>query len=314
MATAISTSVVNATEFLRDLIAFAVANAGFSDETTGAVTSTGYEIFNLEKTVDGVTASYTFYDKDSYSAGTLPQRDIECSMIVPGQETTSQLRLTRMSLFGVSSSYKGYWFFTEGTCVHAVLEIVPGVFNHISFGNITKFGSWTGGSYIDAGVFNSYGSTSGITWYIPLDGSANFNSTSISNTSPPFAGLTWYSAATYSGVIHANIGVNDVHQIGNRSATRRAFMFSDGSAFKTRTNGATLRAPLTPSYVRLRNSANNMYHLAGSIPGVRAVNIQLINPAEVVNTNWRVFPLVAKVADRNEYPPTGSYALAYEIT
>lgn len=315
MATAISTSVVSATEFLRDFVAFAVANAAFVDQSTGAVTSQGYEIFNLDKTVDGVTASYIFSDNDSYTLyNPLMQRHMECSMSIPGQATAASSRRTFMSLFGVDSAFEGYWFFTEGTCVHAVLEIVPGIFNHMSIGNITKHGTFTGGAYVDAGYYVTYGSSSGIGFYRELDGSQNLNSSTYNQTSAPFAGSDWYSTSNYCGVIHADLGINDTYQIGDQQTTRRAFMFSDRSAFKTRTNGATLRAPLTPSYVRLRNSANNMFHLAGSIPGVRAVNMELINPTEVVNTNWRVFPLIAKVADRNAYPPTGNYALAYEIT
>lgn len=50
---------------------------------------------------------------------------------------------------GSNGPFTSYHLFSPGTTqyIHAILEASPGVFHHMSFGQINKVGTWTGGSY-----------------------------------------------------------------------------------------------------------------------------------------------------------------------
>ena len=299
MATSVSTSVVNLSEFYRDLVAFAVANAGFTDATTGSTTVQGHEIFQMTKTVGGHTPLWTFEDIDSTATH---HKNSKVVMTVPGSVSSLP---SYISTFGINGPFEGYWFFTEGTCVHAVLEILPGIYNHLSFGNVAKAGVWEGGAYLVTGY---YGSTThiggGVYWF----------SNTASSYCTPFGGDE--SSVPHSNKVHVVVdGKNTIYRSGNTGVAERITFFNrDTNSHPIRTNQATLRAPLTPSYVRAKNQISGLRQLIGMIPGVCAVDMEFIIPEEVVNTNWRAFPLVSIAGNRVISPDTGFGGLAYEIT
>ena len=299
MPTAISTSVINLSEFFRDLMAFSVANAGFTDTTDGSTNSFGLEIFTLTKTVEGQAATYTFEDNDNASA---VHRFPRINMSIAGVPVLSE---GIFSLFATGAAFEGYWFFTEGTAVHAVLEILPGIFNHLSFGNLEKYGVYTGGSYLTSGSYTSSTFVGSVIRY-------SINANGGNAASYPFGGSE--ANTSFAGRVHVNVAGSNVIALIGREAANRVTMFSDPTTFISRTNQATLRAPLGPAYVRARNPITGLDHIIGVIPGVRSVNLELIQEGEVVNTNWRCFPVVAKRGDATQSIVTGDLGLAYEIT
>jgi len=67
-----------------------------------------------------------------------------------GSPIVSQRRLSR-----VGNAFQNYWIFAGTTFCHVVLEYLPGLYRHLSFGILEKMGTWTGGEYAAGHVWET---------------------------------------------------------------------------------------------------------------------------------------------------------------
>lgn len=320
------------TDFFIQLRAFATSNAGFSNNGTSTINgntvhsvSKGGIYWNFEEgaSLFTLSAGFTFNYARMRMTYSLPNDVDGFNQSFP----TGQPRYTAFGTNASTGPFTGHTFYTEGTAVHAVLEVFPNVFQHLSFGSIEKSGAWAGGEYLTA---SSYARGSG--------GVLGFESNSSQH---PFADSYGtghavgtagnFNASVYSFVRYVQSGTNNddfapLANVLNNQVCRMSGVMDLSSDLnimhnqlvRNSPNQANLRSALFPMYVRLRDYTANSpatldaYFIAGTVPGVRVCNVRELNPHEIVNTDWQVFPIIQKDGDDTVAPISGEGGFAYQ--
>lgn len=307
-------------DVISQICAFAVANAGFTDN--GTTTVSGYTVRRISK--GGIYWSFR-PDQSNIGAAGISLYHIFCRMsynITSGATPTSgngQREWTAMSCWNFPGPYPTLYLFTEGNAVHAVLELTTRVFNHISFGKIIKTDTFTGGEYICANFCNYRSSNlyqfdNSYTYTFNCgDGDAVGTNTGSPNTNAGYAqylrsvkttGQTGYEPDFCEyGYYRNNQAV-----IGSGIGGICARLFDDTP------NVATMRSVLLPQYVFVRNDSTGLKRISGYIPDVRLVPMTYLDPGEIILNDWQVFPFIAKESNNSNYPGSGKYGLAYKRT
>lgn len=218
----------------------------------------------------------------------------------------------------------GYHLFSQGDRVHCVVERATNVFLHMSFGQIEKAGNWAGGAYVTGACWSDaiYPGTTG-----------KFPWTDYPH-SRPFESITGYTAgANINGVFYSARGhmrtdydtykTMELTTGSYRSSTdlNCGFCSSWGYGFELLTDSPNMfnnRAALVPIQFTLQSEplANNEQNTSrlqmGQVTDVAAVNMALINPKDIINNDWMVFPISQKNGDGITYVNSGNYGLAYK--
>lgn len=322
-------------DFFTQLQAFATSNAGFTNN--GSVSVNGNTVHRLAKA--GI--HWCFEETITRTLQPTPllvenfaRMRMTYTEVTPGtgldQDTpTGQPRFTCFGTFANAGPYTGHIFYTDGSAVHAALEVFPNVFQHLSFGSITKFGTWTGGEYLTAGSYQRI--TSNTRQYTTSDTQLPFTDIQGQGHSPgggsgftsDCAGFVRQEQTGTSEDDFAPMGIlpinNQRARMGNLvvpSANQTNSIFS--ALLFDSPNQGNLRSALFPMYVRLRDyNANtpaslDAYFIAGVVPGVRMCNVAQFNAKEIVNTNWQTYPVVQKFGDSDVAPVSGDLGFAYE--
>lgn len=308
-------------DVISQICAFAVANAGFTDQGTTVVSS---------RTVRRISKGGIYWsfrsDQSNIGEAGLSLYHIFARMsynITSGATPTSgngQRDWTAMSLWNFPGPYPTLYLFTEGNAVHAVLELTTRVFNHISFGSIIKTDTFTGGEYICSNFCNyrnnnlyqfnnSYtytfncgdGDSVGTNYGNPNSHTGGYNqflrsvkTTGQTGYEPDFCEYGYYR--------------NNQAVIGSGIGGICARLFDDTP------NVATMRSVLLPQYVFVRNDSTGLKQISGYIPDVRLVPMTYLDPGEIILNDWQVFPFIAKESNNSNYPGSGKYGLAYKRT
>lgn len=304
------------------IAAFAVANAGFVDN--GDITVNGQQIKRLSKGgiyyyfgPFAISRGYSVYNL-VYKLGLalLPVFPFMDASVNPNGICQGQMEFGYMSGFAFAGPYPNLYLFTEGTCVHACVELTNGIFNHFSFGKITKTDTFTGGEYMTAGNYNGANSTP-LQWY-PPNSSQNvtpFNSFSggagqggsgyVLRRPPagafndqrdfaPFGGVQGYYDGTLQGARGSIAeGIND-------------------RLLRDSPNQGTLRSVMLNNYIFLYDPVSKLYRSAGYIPNMRAINMQSLDLAEVIYTDWQVFPVTQRNGSSSNAPNSVEMGIAYQ--
>lgn len=272
------------------------------------IASNGVALVGLRSTVSGPGANflYLFDGQGPYSSG------IEGSL--NGESGAGSL-YTNSSVININGcGVKGFqqligpfpnlYMFSNsaGDYIHIVLEWSTGKFRHMTFGNLTKFGTWPGGggSYYCGSVWtqSGLGTTQGVfisfpnstSSTVPFDNAA----TGLGN------GWCWtvnYSNGTDSWIANENDTI--VGAVQRRKAvgsTRGGF----GHMFKDIQESLyTGLIPLAPIMVGAVNQANTPDTVAwiGQVPDMRLVNVTHLAPAQefsIGSDTWKCFPMAAK--------------------
>jgi hypothetical protein len=339
-ATGTATSIDN---LLSQFLAFAVANAGFTAQST--VQSSAGSGSNNIRTVSRGGVHYTFFDNPYVlnASGTF-QNQVCCYMsygvptagvninsqsLAPTTLTaTGQGAFTHMGKYGNNGPFLQHWFYTDGTYgVHCVVELATGVFGHISFGSLLKYGgAWAGGEYISAGTAGTttggYGQfLPGPTGYdevcVPFQGQLNgvvdacgtYVRIATAGVTADFMRLanTVLTTVTGNGYMSVNNSLGYSNYISNHSHPIGRLLGRSPSA-------STWRTSMWPMlFFRGTTTPTDGYYVAGRIPNVCVMMMtdDMLNKA-VINTDWRVFPLYARGVTRTPSNPiSGNYAIAY---
>ena len=303
MAILISTTVPNLTTVMTGLINFCVANVGFTNQ--GTTTSGGITIRRMSKSIGGQTIHYSFWEPTFVDNN---RHGFDCKMGTSLATTTSistgeQAQFTPISTFGSAGPFEGYWIFSDSNNRSAkmVLEVSPGVYNHIMLGEINKAFNFDGGAFLTGGFYQS--STNQV---VRID-LTNFTSTDID---VPLSGFS------FAGRSFIRKGTNFLRMGGStsRQGNDLAKGPTHGGFYTVRTNRATSRALLFPTWIMLRDPATSLFEYGGDVDGVRLIDLELINSESIVLSDWRVFPLVHKGGTGTvNYPATNNLGIAYEI-
>lgn len=291
-----------------DLVAkittFASTVAGF---TISSYNDGTYDIIRLTK--NGM--SYRFIDGYFILSG---QNYISCYMSAESSDTPWRTEATRTFnpcrfwLSETTGPYVRYWCFTEPTqqVVHTVVELQPGVYNHLSFGVMDKAGSYTGGEYMVSG------------WYLSKTGSnpVVYRSYIYFTHTVPFGSHN--ASSSHRNYVHNDIGAGGSANFASTSgevSSQRAYMGGRNGITNylslTGVSAIAHRTPLIPIYCFLLETNDDLYWPAGVIPGVTECRLDILNPQEITNDDWQVFPLCEKDGNEQNGPNTEKFGLAY---
>ncbi len=316
MAYTTSTSVATLDIFITAVTSFAVSYAGFTSE--GNFTDSGTKVTIISK--GGYYWSfYQITHRGVYvSSNDFLSIDFRITFAKPttlAEVTTNAgpLAQTRSTVFkNTTGPYTKYYLYTEGTCVHCVLEVYSGIFSHLSFGSITKLGTWTGGQYTTGtgAYYWNGGFVSGLTnWNsLPFNGNAS---------------STYYEGGTVPGYVRringtANGDETDFARIGGLLQNDQQAKMNVASDMLTgihanSPNQFNLRSPAFPMYTRIWNSTKASYGLQGYVPDVSAINIENIASGATIETEWQAFPVIQRTTGDSALAPiTDNYGLMYK--
>lgn len=204
---------------------------------------------------------------------------------------TSPAKTAVMDLGGATGPYTAYHFFVgdeDGNPhVHAVLEITAGVFRHLSFGQLVKSGTYTGGTYVE-----------GMNW----------------NISSSFAGSI--DTALHHVIGDANSGhVNASHmRVDYDSKSNNWQDITGGSWTADKVKGSVrsegIYGPLIAAQNMKWNARTPLYKIEyfaarpssmwsplGRIPNMRQLNLRSIAPGDEITIGgdtWKCFPFVQR--------------------
>lgn len=211
--------------------------------------------------------------------------------------------------------YGNVFLFASGTpaeYIHVVIEIAGGIFRHLSFGELVKSGSFTGGTYFDAiswntstnfandwsnsfhhRLFDGYSLSNGNRGGVrcDVDGNANYFA--------PFALPSAYATPTASGGMHTNGLITNADQ-----SSRNVDGFYSRS-INTWSGINSIKG------VRIRVYRGSGYHSEiGEVPGMRFLNMSRLQVGDeftIGPDTWKVFPWIRKGSG----PITDQYSLEF---
>jgi hypothetical protein len=222
---------------------------------------------------------------------------------ITGTVTTDR----RISDIG-NGPYPNYYFFESHATqsyFHAVLEFSPGIYRAVSAGELSKFGTWTGGEFCAATVWDK----NGVTLVDPdhnvlMDG---FTPTVGNSCSVHVEGLPGYSGTTKWGLVN-----NGAAQGNDRAGNPRRRLgggFRDGwmtnamdGQVANPNNGFISMWPIT-IYDFHDPGAADEWRMLGIVPDLRVLNGKFLQPAEelvVGSDTWKVFPWCRKSSSAND--------------
>ena len=156
-------AVASLDEFLEAIMAFAVANAGFTRETNIPISdgsNTADTLYALRRNTDG-QLWWGFRVQTNNGETLFPNSTIR-SRLMTVRPTVANFnpsnsgvvlpngarRVLAVGAFNLAPPFTGYTLYSDGNNVFAILEIRAGIFTHLAFGNITKAISFQGGEYV----------------------------------------------------------------------------------------------------------------------------------------------------------------------
>lgn len=206
----------------------------------------------------------------------------------------------------------GYHFFSDGACIHVVVELVTNVFQHFSFGEIEKVGNWVGGAYVSSN-----------TWHTSTS-SGNLHSWNDFRHVRLFDSLANYGGFSNKGHIRAEYlnAATSTFSAGSGSALTSGANVAKCSPWdwgyeliQDSPNAFNTRAAIVPVEIVIASEYQDFtpahWLQLGHIPTAAAINIRNLNPKETVNNDWMVFPLCQKNGPGTSYVNSGNIGMAY---
>lgn len=302
------TSVPTLQVFMDTLLDFAVLHGGFSQH---AVTADFIRILKKDNIF------YSFRVSSYYQAGTIRVIEGRLSTVAPTNAATYLTSLgcrsaSQMATWFSNGPFVSYYLFQTEGAVHGVLEVFPGVFTHISLGKIRTVGGFLGGHYISANN-TAYKYAVGTTY--PFYFYSGYNS-------PIFDGgmSAWTAVATYPSnhptwmynPVGATLEVDNYAPASSSPVgNQRARMVVGAGMYDTLITRFGVaqhnnRAPILPIYVRLYDPVSTSDRFVGEVPGAGFLNGKYIEPGEIVDGDWQVFPCTARETSPNNQVYEGS--------
>lgn len=198
----------------------------------------------------------------------------------------------------------GYHLFADEHAVNAAVEVATNVFVHFNFGSVRKNGNWVGGEFVTG--LNQGGAS---IWTTQAAG-VPFGAISIGSTN---------NQASLRGHVRCELSPTAVSLIDGSTLSSSKAYFTGlapncGRILLSRSpNAMNGRAVLVPiNLVHGANDANGPYYQLGFVPNACFVNMRDINPKEMVNNDWMVFPMSQKNGPGSPYLNSENIGLAYK--
>lgn len=316
-------------DLLDKMVDFAVANAGFTEITQIGGTGKQSDMYILQK---GSIYWWFLGDSTTLSGygtnGWIDARMMNTTPTLSNLRNTSYAQYydTRAQLWNrYNGPYTNYFFYSNGGSVQVVVEVTPLVFSHLSFGVVDKFGTWTGGEFLTGSYMGTSGwYVSGGYWYddIALYGSNPFAEKDIQHSSTRGPGYVYYPQGSYGD--YRDWAPLTTYVVNNQQAKFGApheiptstYQILDNSLVDVllycSPNTFNSRAGLFPTYLQLYEASSQRYQLLGHVENAKVLNMELLDPKEVVELEWDVYPIFQKAGDSAVATVSGNIALAYK--
>lgn len=270
------------TDLMDDLVAFAVANAGYVEQAN--YTASTFDYVALSK--GGIYTGLSYKDA---SGGGYVLMNTSTAWAGSGLLTAQTGAAAKNAYAYIGLTPIEYWMFTDGDCVHCVVETSSSCYSHFSFGTLTKHGTYTGGEFVSGNYWNS----------------ASWES---SSSCRHLDGYTTTAGNTYHNHIRCTYGGNTIAYLGHNGSTgynnaRNLWLaagFYNGNStdyelWRHQPNSFNGRAVLIPPEFFVAYDLASGTNPTGWIPLGRIENaaflrIDNLNAEQVVNTDWMVFP------------------------
>lgn len=320
-----STAVANIDAFIQAFVNFAVANAGFTNQ--GTTVNDTKTIYHISK-----GSIYWNFMEDQFTQ-TVLQNGIYCRMSFAKVITRTNMKannpqagqrmFSRMCYYEQTGPFVKYFLYTDGNAVHCVLQLYTGVYTHLSFGNLIKLGTWTGGEYLSAN--NSY-------WYsvgkydqwdyqrmnLLFDG-GNSNLDNIAYGASyvrHVVGTQYDDYRDFARLGHAIVDNNQAVMMNKTwledSATGEG-IFSFWLIEEASPIGYNVRSPLLPVWTRFKEMATGRWMLRGYVPYAGILNVENLAGETIVENDWIVFPMIQKTGGDETLSPLSEYwGVAYK--
>lgn len=182
-----------------------------------------------------------------------------------------------------------------GNYVHIVLEVSAGVYRHMHFGVLTKFGTWTGGAYFSGTIWSQVNpaiSSAGSSSHdVPFDNKLG------SSLSPGLCWTVHYENGSDKWIGNANDGLTGgVQRREGRGSVRGGFPTMFKNQQESFFSGLIALGPVIVSAVRESDNPVTTRWI-GQVPDFRLINMTNLTPAQefgIGADTWKVFPMCAK--------------------
>lgn len=286
------------TSVISSIVDFAVANAGF------ALVDGSGDFQCISK-----GGLYWCFNPESLSSASKYQIAARLTSVVPSSSdyltVTGQYKVSGFGMYSYSGPYVGLHLFSNGDEVGCVLEIANNIFSHLNFGQIDKFGTYTGGQYITGSVYAPSDNFCYCPWnqgLNPFDGGLFGGGGRAAN----FRNVLYYESSFCSeSAIYEDKRV----VWGGVYSTCNTPLFNVGYA------GYNYRRPLLPMYAMIEETGARS-KMIGVSENVRYVNLDGLLNKEVIESDWMVFPYAQRTHLIGTYftgtANPGDHGLAYK--
>ena len=227
---------------------------------------------------------------------------------------------TQWSVYSISntmpSPLTSYHFFGTTQYLHVVVETTGGVYKHIALGKLNKFGSYTGGEYMQM-VYWDQGTTA-----------INTPTNQIHNLLFDGSHSGSYTGSTIgAGFVRADIDsrTNNWMKTGTIDQGTDARMYGSVRSgwldrpFSRTPSTFNAVTPLLPIMASGERVGDNKYSPLGFAPDLRYVSMRFFNPGDLLTLggeDWLIFPGIQKTstwgASPSSTPSSGDYGYAYK--
>lgn len=310
---------------LSAIVSFAVTHCGFTDEGTvagpaGASTpmyriSKGglyWYFVGMTQTINGQTAGYIL----TRIQNILPTAT-NYATTAYGPQYPTKIGL----FFNPSGPYTYYNLFSDGKSVFLALEVFPGVFTHLAFGTITKFGTWTGGEYVTGSHCENWRTSAPIGFEVSSHssmfdiGQGGYYTSGygghIRNARNSYGDMRDY-AYFGQGVVNNQRAFSGVSVTAARLRTYQFYNFPMGRLMQVGANGFNGRTVLFPMYVFLYDSTTGGIYPAGYVDNICPINMTFVNAKDIVESVWECFPVHQKNGSTTIAPISDFMGVAYK--
>jgi hypothetical protein len=219
-----------------------------------------------------------------------------------GNEADTERRINEIN----NGPFTNYFVHTDTNYAHIVLEYQPGIYRHISFGEITKIGDWTGGEYCTALYLDSGFKD------VPLDSRHSvlfdlINTTEGTAGTIHAEGLSYFGGSTKWGLMYGGTtpgldGDSNARFICAAELREGRLPNAVGWIPANPSNGYVNTFPIHLSAKNVSPSPDEWTPL-GTIPDMEGCNMTFLEPQEeftVGSDTWKVYPWWRKATTGTE--------------
>jgi len=283
------------------------------------IASNGDVLAGLRSTTTGVGADrlYLFDGVPAYASSDIDEMNgnsgirADADIIAAGDPTARCFNPQFTGPFPTATLFSD----DPSTYCHVVVEVVAGRFRHLLFGNLIKFGTWTGGAYYSMMRWNQSAA------FVDRPGNNNhttpFDSSQLGQGGTSVHWTLHFVDGAVSWRCPAEATLNSIVRLGCRGSARGGFGHAFTNIAETPYSALIALMPVTVWPVTIADTPPTQ-RCAGQVPDIATVNMRNLIPGEsyfIGADEWVVFPTARKSSPalQDDTENSGDYGIAYRV-